>query len=204
MMKGMGKLNKRKYVFFIIISIVIIIIISIFIIYNSKNTRNKGYSKELSNNKEVQIINTEIINEIVMETLEQTKKITPNMHLKFKKYYTKCGHVVDKIENVPENIVNITIDEFKNLYSDWKVLAETETEIILYKQIEGQCEEHYIVKNNEGYISIYQIDNNDNEVLIEKTDIVTKYLPDIDKEKLEDGVKIIGQEELISYIEDFE
>ena len=36
------------------------------------------------------------------------------------------------------------------------------------------------------------------------TDISTKYLPDEDKERLEQGIKVIGKQGLDQFLEDFE
>ena len=60
------------------------------------------------------------------------------------------------------------------------------------------------MRDNKGYISIYTQDSEGNEKMQETTDIVTAYLPDTDRKELEDGIKIIGKENLNKRLEDFE
>ena len=64
--------------------------------------------------------------------------------------------------------------------------------------------EHYLLRDSNGVIAIYKIDNNGNEILVEPTEISTRYIPEIDKDKLKKGVRLNGREELNAYIEDFE
>lgn len=64
--------------------------------------------------------------------------------------------------------------------------------------------EEFILKENAGYIAIYKIDKDKNEVLIKTTDIVVMYLPDLDKKELENGIKIVGKDSLNSRLEDYE
>lgn len=101
-------------------------------------------------------------------------------------------------------MVNLTVEEFMDLYSDWTLKSFTSDEIILYKEIDDECGEHYVVKTLDGNIAIYKINNENNLDLIEKTEISIKYLPQIDVENLERGVSLVGKEELNAYIENFE
>ena len=66
------------------------------------------------------------------------------------------------------------------------------------------CSEHYIVKENNGHISIYNIDENNAEHFVKNTEILTKYLPEEDQESLKNGIKIIGKKDLSIFLEDFE
>ena len=65
-------------------------------------------------------------------------------------------------------------------------------------------EETYIIKEKDGYIAIYELNKNGKEILKEITQIVTKYLPDIDKLKLQEGIKVVGKEKLVSILENYE
>ena len=63
---------------------------------------------------------------------------------------------------------------------------------------------HYIVRNKEGKMVIYEILENGEETEYELTDISIEYLTDTDKLNMEKGVRINGKQELKQYIEDFE
>ena len=77
-------------------------------------------------------------------------------------------------------------------------------EVISASLNESEEETTYIIREKNGYIAIYQVNEEGKELLREITQISTNYLPEIDKKKLKDGIKAIGREELNSIIEDYE
>lgn len=199
-------MNKRKYAIVVLVIAIFIMIVSTLVIYNSRIGKKKT---ALSN--EINIINLTSIEKIGSNFDEDTKqtsqseiKISPNAFIKFVKYYKNCGHTVETIEKIPEEFVNKNIDEIKKEYNDWIVTQMDEKQVTLYKEFDEECGEHYLVKDNNGFVSIYKIDSNGNEVLLEPTEIYVQYLPELDREKLKNGVRLTGKEELNAYIEDFE
>lgn len=62
----------------------------------------------------------------------------------------------------------------------------------------------YIVKEKDGFIAIYTVDDNGKEILKEKTKISTEYLTQTDLIKIKDGIRANGREELNAVLEDFE
>jgi len=74
----------------------------------------------------------------------------------------------------------------------------------MYKVFDERCDEHYIVKENNGYIEIYTEDENGILSLLEKTDMSTEYLTNTDRENLLAGIKIHGRTELEKLLEDYE
>lgn len=98
----------------------------------------------------------------------------------------------------------MTEKELKERFSEWEVQKFTPSEIVLYKEVEEFCNEHYIIKENNGYIAIYQLDENDNKKLIETTDIPTDYLTEQDLTEIRNGMTIYTKKELNKTLEDFE
>ena len=66
------------------------------------------------------------------------------------------------------------------------------------------CEEHYIVGVSDGYITISNKNDSGEYIFKGKTDIATQYLAEDDIHKLEDGIEIVGRENLNKFLEDFE
>ena len=54
---------------------------------------------------------------------------------------------------------------------------------LFYWKMSGECDEHYILKENEGKINIYKINENQQEELYETTEISVDYLTEEDKKK---------------------
>ena len=90
--------------------------------------------------------------------------------------------IISKEENIIENNIDI-VTTFSN--------EKNETT-------------EYVIKEKDGYIAIYILDQDENEILKETTEIVVKYLPEIDKEKLKKGIKVNNRKELNKVIEDYE
>ena len=61
-----------------------------------------------------------------------------------------------------------------------------------------------LLREKDGKIVIYKIDENGQEKLYETTEIAIDYLTDEDKENIKNGIKVNGKEELNQLIEDFE
>ena len=63
---------------------------------------------------------------------------------------------------------------------------------------------HYLIKSENGYIYVYYLDENNEEILYKKTTISVDYLAQEDIDDLEIGIEVIGNEELNKILEDFE
>ena len=148
----------------------------------------------------------QIENGNMIETNSNAEKISPNCEFIQKIYYSKCGHTISNYLNLPKEMVNLTQDELKEKYSDWKIENFESNQVVLYKEMDSECGEHYLLKDREGKIVIYKILNEDLQNLeeIEETDIYTEYLTDTDKLNIEKGIRVNGKQELNQLIEDFE
>ena len=147
---------------------------------------------ELSN--EIQIIST--------STLEQ--KTTPNTLLVFNTYHKQCEHMTTEKEDIPEKLVNKTKNELAEIYKDWHLQKFFVGEVSFLKEIPGICNEHFVIRDNYGYVYVYLLDENEKETLYQITEIVTSYLPQTDQIALKDGIRVIGKEKLNATLEDYE
>ena len=119
-------------------------------------------------------------------------------------YYRKCGHLVESKKNIEEGEVNLTEEELKKKFPDWELQKFTSSEIVLYKEVDEFCNEHYLLKEKDGTIAVFSLDENNNEKLERKTNISTNYLEEGDLEKLRSGIYINSKKELNKALEDFE
>ena len=139
-----------------------------------------------------------------VEATSSEEKISPNCKLILKRYYKECEHLINEYIDVPESLVNKTRKEFEEQYKNWEIDKFTSTEIIIYREFESNCGQHYVLRNNEGKISIYKIDDNNEEKLLENTEISVEYLTEKDKVEIQNGIRVNGKEELNKRLEDFE
>ncbi len=141
-------------------------------------------------------------NEIKVSSAET--RVSPNAELIIRTYYKGCGHTTEEVKTVLEDMVNRNQEEIENLYPDYKLESFANNRIVFSKEEEGQCDEHYIIKDENSNIVIYKILNDGTEEVYQNTGISTDYLPETDKINLKEGMKIFGKKNLNSIIEDFE
>ena len=60
----------------------------------------------------------------------------------------------------------------------------------MYKEIDEFCNEHFLLKEDNGYISIYKLDENEKEKHYQTTEIPIEYLALDDIQKIRKGIKI--------------
>ena len=112
------------------------------------------------------------------------------------------------IENDANNVVNISskyiTDDCLNEWIDYsKTISENQDIESASNDMINETT-RYLVKDIDGYISIYYLDDFNEEVLYKKTDISTEYLSAEDLDKLEIGMEVTGGKELNQLLEDFE
>lgn len=135
---------------------------------------------------------------------EEIEKVSPNAFITFEKFYKDCEHTINKYEKAPNSIVNATKEEVEDKYNDWQLKDFSKEKIVLFQEVDGECGEHYMLRDVDGKINIYKLDENGNEALINETDIATEYLTKTDKINMENGLIVYGKESLNKLLEDFE
>ena len=196
-----------------IIPIILVILIGVVfgkLIYNNKE---KLVSKNNIIQNEINIVSEKITDDCTEEyqniqeevaTNSQEEKISPNCLLILKKYYDECNHTINEYVDVPQDLVNETEENLKKEYPYWQIEKYSSNEIILYKEFNSNCGQHFVLREDEGKITVYKINENNEEEIYEKTEISVEYLSETDKGKISEGLKVNGIEELNQLLEDFE
>ena len=188
----------------LILLIVATILVSGILIYNKSNTDKQEY---MENNSIIKndIEENSISNNVeLLETASETNRVSPNCMFIFKTYFQRCDHVKVEKEQVEESMVNKTRDDLEKIYKDWKIITFRNDEVLFYKEEDEICDEHYLLKEHDGYIAIYTVDEHDNISLNSITSIIINYLPQEDITKLKEGIKVNGKEQLNRTLEDYE
>lgn len=198
---------KKSTIYICIGSVLFIIIVFVSLILN----KNKTAKTELEDIKQLAQIEDyedectqEYEEEKVIQTSSKNIRISPNAEVITYKHYKGCDHDKKEIEDVPKEVVNMDEEEVKKYYSNEEVKDITEYKIELYKEYEGVCNEHYIIKEKDGHVAIFTKSENNLEELFEETEIECRYLPETDRINLKNGINVVGREELNKVIEDYE
>lgn len=201
---------KKVWIIGLIIAIIIIGIILGIFIYN-KNVNNNKQSSIVEN--EINIVSEKVTDECTeeyqnsekeIETDSQEEKISPNCLLTLKKYYEECNHTINEYVDIPQDLVNGTEEDLKNEYPYWQVEKYSSNDIILYKEFNSNCGQHFVLREDNGKITVYKINENNEEEVYENTEISVEYLSETDKIKISEGIRVNGIEELNQLLEDFE
>ena len=206
-MKGCDKMTIRgKIVFFI--SLVILAVVSGIVAYFV--TKSNKTPKIADNNN---YISEKIEDECTEEYVEEQnttavtsveERVSANAILILKKYYIQCDHTINEYVELPQELVNMTKEQVQAHYPDWEVIGFEKGKIILYKEFDGVCGEHFKLRVENGKVVIYLVSQEGRESLYEKTNISSEYLTETDLINMQDGLEIYGKEELNKVIEDFE
>lgn len=193
-----------KRIFFTVIFIIIVIALGIFIgiyLYNMNNTVKENFDNSIT---EVNLNENNIEEQNIIEISNVEEKTTPNTLLIYKTYYTKCNHYINEYKDIDINAVNLSKNELQDLNEGWRMEEFSSEQVILTKEIEDFCGEHFKLKLVDGVVNIYTIDEEGNEAEFESTEITEEYLTNEDILKLKEGILVYGRENLSSTIEDYE
>lgn len=140
----------------------------------------------------------------MLQTNAQEEKISPNCSFTVRTYYKGCGHITSQYNNIPDELVNKTEEELKEMHPEYLIETFKSNEVVVYIEKEGKCGEHYLVKDLNGTVVIYERLSDGTERLIEETGISTDYLPETDKIQIQEGIEVNGKQELNKLIENYE
>lgn len=194
----------------ILLTIIVVIgaIITGFVLYSQNDNEKEEIlveeiAKDVNNSKDdtnkVEINTTNTITANYNE-----ERISPNAFITFKETYIECGHTTSEFVEVPQEFVNLSKEELQEKYGEWNIEKFTDTDIILSKEVEGSCNEHFLVKDVDGIVTVFKVLDDGTEEEYQVTDIATEYLTETDKIEMEKGIKVNGKQNLNQLIEDYE
>ncbi len=193
---------KKEWILGIIAFILLIISIVLGIyVYNLNKTKD---SNMLDSVQLAKIYNQNSLSNEIVSTSSTEERISPNCTIVEKEYYKDCDHIIRNETQVEDNLINYTKEELAKKYNGWNIEEFTSNRVTVYKEQEGFCPEHYVIRAHNGVLSIYTIDKDGIETLERETEIQTMYLPQEDIEKFEQGVQVVGNSQLLDLLEDFE
>ena len=186
-------MNKIIITLLVVATVIGAIIVGIFIYMPGKGTEEKLENTIIQDISVGNLTDSEGTNNIekttnMIETNSSEERISPNAFITFKQTYKECGHTTSEFMEIPQEFVNLTKEELNEKYSDWTVEKFTDTDIILNRKVEGSCNEHYIVRNLNGIVTVFHILDDGTEEKYMVTDIATEYLTDTDKVEMENKI----------------
>ena len=90
-----------------------------------------------------------MIDEEVTEASSSDEKLSANSAMILKKYFVVCEHTINEYAEIPPELVNLTQEEIIKQFPEWELIGFTPNEVVLFKEINGQCGEHFILREVE-------------------------------------------------------
>lgn len=143
-------------------------------------------------------------NKQTVTTASNEKKVSPNANFALKKYYDECNHFNYEEVELPIELVNLTEQEIEDYYDDWEVEDFAENALVLAKEVNGYCNEHFVIKLDEQNVNVYRLGASGEFNEYKQTEISRDYLPEEDIVNLEEGISVYGEGKLSSVLEDYE
>lgn len=195
--KGLVVFMKKWIVIALIIMIFMLSVISGFIVksyINFSGKKDEGNQAVLAENESDEVVDTSSANETV----------SPNAKVILTETYQKCGHSIMIKQEAPREIINLSKEKVQEFYKDWNIDEFSSNEIKLSRKKSGICNEHYIIRESDGFISISCKNDIGEYIFKGLTDISVQYLSEEDLNKLEQGIEVVGRDNLNKFLEDFE
>ena len=190
--------NMRKITIIIItIGIILGFLIGIYLYNTNQESKNLIISEKEEKKKKKKKEDKEVSN--------QEKLITPNTKIIIKTYYKDCNHIIEESATPADEWINLNEEELSKQANNFTIQKFSPEEVVLYKEENGFCNEHYLLIEKNGYIEVYFLDEKgEMKFMTNIVDIATELLPEKDREELKTGIKVYGKKELNKKIEDFE
>lgn len=190
--------NMRKITIIIItIGIILGFLIGIYLYNTNQESKNLIISEKEEAKTETKKEDKEVSN--------QEKLITPNTKIIIKTYYKDCNHIIEESATPADEWINLNEEELSKQANNFTIQKFSPEEVVLYKEENGFCNEHYLLIEKNGYIEVYFLDEKgEMKFMTNIVDIATELLPEKDREELKTGIKVYGKKELNKKIEDFE
>lgn len=142
-------------------------------------------------------------NKNVIETVVEEVKLSPYAKMTIEKKFTRCGHSTIETIDIPTDLINMTEEEVQAKYENWEIKSFSTKSVSLYREIVANCNDHFVLKDKDGFLAIYEDVTENDMNLKEITDIDITNLPSGDIKNLKEGILVYGKDELSSLLEDF-
>lgn len=195
-MKGSAALKK-------IIPVFVFLLIGAFVLsYYFANEKEPRSLQRPETKKPIEEKGEGLKDDTVMDYVSKPR-INSDTRLILKTLYTQCGNTVIDRHEINGSLVGLDKEGLLRHYPGWTVEKFEGEEVILSTKVEGPCPGHYVLRANNGYIAIYKIAEEGDEVFVENTDIPLSILRLRDQDRIRKGLLLGDIEEVNRYLEDF-
>ena len=126
--------------------------------------------------------------------LEEKKRIHAGTKIVYQYFYTQDRVMKKHIEPAPEFLQGLDLEQLKSIYTGWQVVFFSSEQVVLRCSIEGM---------SDGFLAVFYEDGKKQLRLKERTELPLSALPDGEARQLQEGMRVIGEENLAKVLADF-
>ncbi len=140
-----------------------------------------------------------------MEAALEVSKTEGNWILTLERTYTICKHTITDEMPMGTRYVGKTSEELSLAYPLWQLVEFTPEKVMFTVDIDGYCPEHYVIKEEDGYLVVYRPEKETGALYpVEKTGIsYDRLTPDM-QDKVDIGLAVDTIEDVEYLMEDWE
>ncbi len=143
----------------------------------------------------------------VSPVLQNDDIVTNNTKLIFKTYYEKTRDTLIKEKDVPTMMVGTSLEDFESYleknYYGWNIREINKDFVELYQVSNQISPNHYVVKEHNGYLAVFYVNEEGDTELFKETEISISFLSNVDQQKLREGIIVKGEEGVNQILEDY-
>ena len=136
------------------------------------------------------------------QTIQAKKTIHANTQMVYQYFYTKDKVTKEQRELAPIFLQGLDMEQLKSVYEGWQLMLFSPEKVVLRCKIEGLSTETYILGENNGFLSVFYEDASQKLHLKEQTELPLSALPDGQKQQIEEGLRVTGEENLAKLLSD--
>ncbi|MDR1541843.1 MAG: BofC C-terminal domain-containing protein [Clostridiales bacterium] len=130
-------------------------------------------------------------------------RIRPETKIIYEYYYQGDEKIESSTENPPYFLLNMTQEKLQEQFFDWKVIEFSESRVVLRKTMPGSSAKRYILGVKDQYVAVYSESASGIVTLKEITGMPVESLSPEEQKKLNEGIKVIGDDKLAKVLEDY-
>lgn len=130
-------------------------------------------------------------------------KIKPSTKMVYQYYYPTDGVMKEQADIPPYFLLDRSFQDMKSIYEDWKIISFSDAKVVMRRTMEGKSEERYIVSQQDGFVAVFYEEEQNGVRLHELTNTPLSSLPLEERERLKEGISVLGEESLSKVLADY-
>ena len=135
--------------------------------------------------------------------LQEKKRIHAGTKMIYQYFYTRDRVTKKHIELAPDFLQGLDLEQLKSIYTGWQVVFFSPDQVVLRCSIDGLSSETYVLGEEEGFLAVFYEDEKKNLHLKERTELPLSALPEGEARQIQEGMRVIGEENLAKVLADF-